>query len=318
LALVLIAAGVGKLLDRPGSRAALQDFGVPKRWSAAGGLLLPFFELAAAAALLIEPLARLGAGLGLLLLAAFCLGIANAMRQGREPDCHCFGQLHSEPAGPATIARNAALAVPAGLVLAEGPGDAPVLSGGDGAALVTVSALAAALGVASAVLLRENRRLRRRVALRDTPEPLDLGTAAPELRLRDTGGSTLGVSEVLDGERPAVLVFVQPDCGACRELVPRLERWRPALAEHLALVLISGPRSVGGPTPEEAGAAPHILWDVENAARNAYRLLGSPSAVKVDPDGTIASAPALGTEAIEALIRAARRRSRPAASRVAA
>ena len=33
------------------------------------------------------------------LLLAFVGGIAFNMARGNAPDCHCFGQLHSEPAG---------------------------------------------------------------------------------------------------------------------------------------------------------------------------------------------------------------------------
>ncbi|MGH7606652.1 MAG: MauE/DoxX family redox-associated membrane protein, partial [Gemmatimonadales bacterium] len=117
LALVFIAAGVGKLLDPVGSRRALRDFGVPRGWAGPGAWLLPIAELAAAAALLTQALARVGAVASLLLLAAFALGVANALRQGRAPDCHCFGQLHSAPAGRGTLVRNLALGVPAALVV---------------------------------------------------------------------------------------------------------------------------------------------------------------------------------------------------------
>jgi peroxiredoxin len=42
------------------------------------------------------------------------------MVRGRKPDCHCFGQLHSEPVGRQTLIRNAVLAAVAGLVVAWG------------------------------------------------------------------------------------------------------------------------------------------------------------------------------------------------------
>ena len=50
----------------------------------------------------------------------FVVGISINLARGRTPDCHCFGQLHSAPAGWKTLARNGVLAAVAGFVLWEG------------------------------------------------------------------------------------------------------------------------------------------------------------------------------------------------------
>src|SRR5690606_27067428 len=42
---------------------------------------------------------------------------------GRTPDCHCFGQLHSEPVGKATLLRNGALAAVALWIVGLGQDD---------------------------------------------------------------------------------------------------------------------------------------------------------------------------------------------------
>ena len=81
---------------------------MPARLAASAGPALPLAELAVAVALVIRPSARWGAPGALLLLPVFIAGVARAMSQGRTPDCHCFGQLHSEPAGRSTLIRNAA------------------------------------------------------------------------------------------------------------------------------------------------------------------------------------------------------------------
>lgn len=306
LALVFIAAAAGKLLDPAGTREALRDFGTPNRWIAPGAWLLPSLELLTAAALLTQPFARAGAGVGLVLLVVFALGVANALRQGRAPDCHCFGQLYSAPAGRATILRNVALAAPAGLVLIAGPGDA--LSGveGGGTALVAVGALAAALAVTTVVLLRENRRLR--LGGGETAGPaLDIGTPVPELRLQDAEGASLGLQDALSSDHSTVFVYVHPSCGPCEALVPHVERWRSALADSVELVLVSGLPSDGSAREESRTAGPHTLWDVDGVAPETYHLPGTPSAVVIDREGAIASAPVMGVEAIEALIRVARR-----------
>src|SRR5918996_1765177 len=124
LAGVFATAGVAKLLDLTGSRRALEDFGVPGRLARPGGVLLPLFEIAIAAALLFPSSARWGAFAAAGLLGAFIVVIANALAHGRAPDCHCFGQLHSEPAGWSTLARNGVLIALAGTVTAIGPGPA--------------------------------------------------------------------------------------------------------------------------------------------------------------------------------------------------
>jgi hypothetical protein len=309
LALVFIAAGVGKLLDRVGSIRALRAFGVPLRWARPGARVLPVVELATAAALLIQPLAVVGAALALVLLAAFSAGILRALRKGLTPDCHCFGQLHSAPAGHGTVLRNAALAVPASLVAVAGPSDALKGIGADGAALVTLVTLVAALTVATIALLRENRILREGGPA--GPQPLEIGDPVPALELRDPQGASLAIHDLVDAERPTVLVYVQPGCGPCKTLMPKLERWRPVLAERVKLLVVSGPPSSGEePTPNDLEAAPQTFWDMESAALARYRLPGTPAAMIIDPGPAIGSAPATGVDAVEALIRVAQRRRR--------
>jgi uncharacterized membrane protein YphA (DoxX/SURF4 family) len=117
LAGVFALAGVAKLSDLEGSRKAIIDFGLPAVLASPLALLLPLAELAVAAALIPASTAWWGA-LGLLML--FVVGISLNLARGRKPDCHCFGQLHSAPAGWKTLARNGVLAAVAGFVLWEG------------------------------------------------------------------------------------------------------------------------------------------------------------------------------------------------------
>jgi hypothetical protein len=102
----LVAAGA-KLVDSAGGQQALIGFGVPPRLATA----LPLAELAVALVLIPVPSAWLGAVGALSLLLLFVFAIA---------DCHCFGQLHSAPAGWSTLVRNAALAFIAGFIVLQG------------------------------------------------------------------------------------------------------------------------------------------------------------------------------------------------------
>ena len=300
VAAVFIVAGVGKLLDRPGSERSLVDFGVSLRLAGWAALALPAAELAVAAALLIGDSARWGAVASLLLLGAFIAGVIRALTRGVTPDCHCFGQLHSAPAGQSTILRNLVLAVPATVVAVGGPGDA--LTGLDSAqsVLIGLGALAFALAIAVIILVRVNQVLRRMIA----PEPLQVGTQAPDLRLETEAGEDIRLVDILADDRPTVLVFVAPECGPCQALMPQLARWQRSLAERLELVVISS-----SDEPIVGSEVPVTVRDPRAAAPVAYRVLGTPAAVLADSAGQIASAPATGSVTIEALIRVGLERS---------
>ncbi len=99
LAAVFLVAGLAKLADLAGSRQALRDFGVPTRLATPFGLLLPLAELAVVVALIPTVSAWWGALGALTLLLVFVGGISYNLARGRQPECHCFGQLHSAPAG---------------------------------------------------------------------------------------------------------------------------------------------------------------------------------------------------------------------------
>ena len=110
LAGVFLVAGVAKLADRAGSRQAIVDFGLPARLATPLGIVLPLAELAVAVALIPVSTAWWGALGALALLLLFTAGIGINLARGRQPECHCFGQLHSAPAGWSTLIRNGELA----------------------------------------------------------------------------------------------------------------------------------------------------------------------------------------------------------------
>lgn len=312
LASVFLVAAAGKLLDLAGSRRALEEFGVPARVAQLAGPALPLAELAVAVALLIRPTAIAGAVGALLLLAVFVAGVARAMSQGRAPDCHCFGQIHSEPAGPATLARNGVLAVPAVLILIAGRG--PSLDGGLASlngtqvALVATAVLALALALATAQLWGDTRRLRRELAsavAAKQPPGLPRGTAAPEFALTAVRGAAATLQDLRLPDRPTVLVFVSTRCGPCREMLPTLARWQDSLADAVSLpAIFSGDRAEIERLGEESGLSV-ILAQEGSEVFGAYALRATPSGVLVDANGVIAGTPAEGVPAIEALIRSA-------------
>src|SRR3954453_3821688 len=247
LAGVFIVAGVGKLLDRRGSRRALRDFGVPEPLTRFGATALPLAELATAAALLIQPAAPWGAVAALVLLVGFTIGIVNALARGRAPDCHCFGTVHSAPAGPSQVVRNGVLAAVAAVVVIEGAGSSTstLVPAKDGAAVIELllAVLALSLLVASLDLWRQRRGLReelttaRRIASA-IPPGLPVGALAPAFAARDTDGETFTLDDLRSRGRPVVLVFGAPGCGPCPTLAPDLRRWQETLADTVTVGLV--------------------------------------------------------------------------------
>ena len=323
LAAVFLIAAVGKLLDPSGTRRGLEEFGVPRRFVGAVALLLPAAELATAIALVLAPSARWGAIGALVLLCTFAIAVVRVMSQGRAPDCHCFGQLHSEPAGAGTLIRNLALALVAVLVIAQGPGPAldEALEGLDGAqiALVATAVLAVVLAVAVAQLWGERQRLARELAAATAAGALPglpPGTPAPGFALDAVRGTAGSLDDLLSDGTPAVLIFVSTTCAPCVQLLSTLSRWQDTLSPRLPIAAVFAGERAEIDRLSDEHALSLVLAEERNDTFERYRLRATPSAVLVGPDGVVGESPAEGQPAIETLIRAALARSAPAPSLV--
>ena len=109
LAAVFLVAGIGKVFDLKGAKEAMKGFGVPANLAPPAAYLLIAAEFAIAIFLIPTSTAWYAAIGAFLLLLTFIVGIAYNMSKGNHPDCHCFGQIHSEPAGWSTLIRNSIL-----------------------------------------------------------------------------------------------------------------------------------------------------------------------------------------------------------------
>ncbi|OAI38744.1 hypothetical protein AYO39_00775 [Actinobacteria bacterium SCGC AG-212-D09] len=308
LAVVFALAAVAKLFDLPGSRATLEQFGVPGALVRPAAIAVPALELAAAVLLVVAPTAQAGAALALILLVSFIAAIVLALRRGVAPNCHCFGQLHSQPAGRGTVARNAVLAATAAFVLAAGPG--PGVSwwashaSGTTVALVVVSLLVIVLISLALSLWRRNRLLTGAGQTSAAPAALAVGQAIPEVELVAADGTRVAAAQLLNDGRRAIFVFAAAGCEPCRELLPELARWREALRERLEIhVLAAGDEEQNRRLAAEHGIP--LLQDPDGAASRAFRVEATPAAVEIDALGRVAGPTALGQPAIEGLIRAA-------------
>src|SRR5215213_6251664 len=272
LAAVFIVAGLAKLSDLKGSRKAITDFGLPEVLASPLALLLPLAELGVGAALIPASSAWWGALGAVGLLVLFVVGISINLARGKKPDCHCFGQLHSAPAGWKTLARNGVLAAVAGFVLWEG------YDGGAGpSALAWLGALSTAqlLGLLGGLLvlallagqwtflvhlLRQNGRLLVRLEALEAslasgnhaapstngsaqpaqpPEGLPVGREAPQFSLQGLHGETLTLEALRSSGKPVMALFTDPGCGPCNALLPEVGRWQEEHAQKLTLALLS-------------------------------------------------------------------------------
>jgi len=332
LAGVFGLAAITKLADLTGSKDAMRKFGLPNRLAAPAGVALPLIELTIAILLLPLPTAWWGALAGLILMLAFIVGIGYTLSQGRTPDCHCFGQVYSEPVGKSTLIRNGVFAALAAVLVLLGPdGQGTSLVGwiddvstADRVLLILAALVLGTLAVIGWVmvqLLQQNGRLLMRIdalemaastggqipgaaAERADPIPagLPMGTNAPAFSLARLDGETVTLDSLRVGGRPVVLVFTDPGCGPCGALMPEIGRWQQEHAEVLTLALISrGTREANAARAGEHGIG-RVLLQQDREVSRAYQSLPTPSAVLILPDGTIGAPAALGSDAIRSLI----------------
>jgi thiol-disulfide isomerase/thioredoxin/uncharacterized membrane protein YphA (DoxX/SURF4 family) len=331
LALVLAVAGVAKLADRAGSRQGLTDFGVPAALAAPFGILLPLAELAVAIALIPLATAWWGALGALVLLLLFVAGISYNLARGRKPDCRCFGQLHSSPAGWKTLVRNGALAAVASLILWEGRdgvgasavgwigqlSTAPLLGLLGGLLVLTLLVAQFVQWWFLSRLLRQNGRLLVRLEALEgrvstdeaAPSPdvaqpgagLPVGTPAPAFGLSGLYGETLTLNSLRSAGKPVMLIFTDTACGACNALLPEIGRWQREYADKLTLSLVSRGDMQENRTKASEHGLTNVLLQEDWEVSEAYQVAGTPSAVIISPDDTVGSPVVAGVEAIRSL-----------------
>jgi hypothetical protein len=279
LGAVLLVSAVLKLVDGPGTRAALATYGVRSERAARvlWGLLVG-----------IELVLAVGVGAGLdgaayaaaALLAAFCAVQAAALMTGRAgAPCACFGArgtVSRGSVGRAALLAAAFAAVP--LLPRDDPSAEGWLAIGLAMALLGVVALA----VVVLALAREVGMLRLAV---DPRGALEVPHEGPEV-----GGRSALVARFGDDLRPGrigLAVFTSDGCGMCRSL-------EPAVAAF--------------------GRDPRVALRTFDEARDADAwtaadVPGSPFAVALDAGGTVLAKGTFNTGAqLESVLAAAERR----------
>jgi thiol-disulfide isomerase/thioredoxin/uncharacterized membrane protein YphA (DoxX/SURF4 family) len=321
---VFALAGIGKLLDLSGSEKAVKAFGTPPEFARFFAVAIPVAELIFAFCFLFPDTSWLGALGGLILLASFIGGMAWQMRQGNAPDCHCFGQIHSEPVGVKSLVRNIIFAALAIVLIFAGRANQGRPLGTTNREVgqnITLLLFALALVVVASYLKRlvdENKRLARRIELlelmdpggkpverseaSDPAESLPIGAPFPDFQLPDANGRIVTYEHVLAAGKPQMFFFVGPNCEPCKALLPDFEDWRKEFANSASLTFVSS-----GDVDANRGRfgdeiARTMLLQKNRELANVVLAKWTPSAIAVTRGGAIASHPAVGDMAIRDLM----------------
>jgi peroxiredoxin len=133
---------------------------------------------------------------------------------------------------------------------------------------------------------------------------LKAGTPAPVFQLPDLQGRMVSLQEYRG--RRVLLFFSDPQCGPCDELAPQLVRLhRERAHDGLGVIVVGrGSAEENRRKAEQHGMEfPVLLQDKKWKVSKQYDMLATPAAFLIAEDGMIAKEPAVGRDAIMALVR---------------
>jgi thiol-disulfide isomerase/thioredoxin len=129
------------------------------------------------------------------------------------------------------------------------------------------------------------------------PKP---GDPAPALTLNDVEGQAVRLNELTG--RDTLLLFWNPSCGYCQQMLPDLQGWASAPPPGAPQLVV-----VSSGSAQEARAMQlqaRVLLDPNHQAGPAIGAHGTPMAVLLDRSARVASEVAAGAQAVFALARA--------------
>ncbi|MFN4351859.1 MAG: MauE/DoxX family redox-associated membrane protein [Hylemonella sp.] len=333
LSAVFLMAGVLKLFNREDTAKNLLEFGAPEWLSRPGALALPLAEITVALALWPASTAQWGAAAALALLLLFMSAIGWNLLQGKKPECRCFGQVSAKPVGQSTLVRNGVLAAVAAFLLTT---DAPMADISDATTRVEfLQATTAALGLALLAglvagswlalnLMQQQGRLLLRLEMLEhqlatgnaqryqaptpaaAPAGLPVGSKAPGFELpRLLGEGTLSLGELLGLGRPVMLVFSDPQCGPCNQLMPAIAGWQKELAHKVTVAFVNRGDRTANEEKAKALGLKNVLLQAKDEVADRFEVYGTPSAVFIGADGLIQFPAASGSVPMESLFRQA-------------
>lgn len=126
---------------------------------------------------------------------------------------------------------------------------------------------------------------------------LSVGDDLPSLPLATLAGTTFAG---LPQGQEAILLFWSPSCGYCRRIAPEVLDWesnRPAGAPELLILSIGETEAI-----RAEGFQSTVLIDDGSNVRTRFGSRGTPSALRIDANGKIASPVAHGSDQVLAML----------------
>jgi thiol-disulfide isomerase/thioredoxin/uncharacterized membrane protein YphA (DoxX/SURF4 family) len=324
LAGIFGVAGVAKFLDQPGAEKAVTDFGVPAEFAKPAAYLLSTAEVLLALLLLFTTTSWLGALGALILLLIFIAGMIYQLASGKEADCHCFGQLHSERVSSKSLIRNVIFSALALFLVGQGSGRQGLSFTDDrmdfmqfAFGLIISGLLGAVIFYLKRISAQQTQILRRieildvisreggaveRQEAGDPNEGLPIGSPFPDFELPDLSGRVFSFEHLLAERKPTLFLFVAPTCSPCKALVPEIAEWESKLADKVNIVLISRGKADENREKFSISEKSRVLLQKDREVANLVHAKWTPTALFVDAAGNIASHIAAGDSAIRELV----------------
>ena len=129
---------------------------------------------------------------------------------------------------------------------------------------------------------------------------LEPGSPAPAFSALTLAGEIASLETLTASGKPSILLFTNTHCPPCRTLLPTVASWQRDLRDSLNVVL-----AMDGSVDEiraETLELENVLLDENRELYDAFRANGTPGAVLVAPDGTVASWVVSGVDWIEQLV----------------
>lgn len=316
---IFTLAVVGKLLDLEGAEKAVKDFGIPDALVKPSMWLLLIVEGVIGVMFLFTSTSWFAAAAAFGLLAFFIVGMTMQIRSGNASECHCFGQIHSEPVSYKSLTRNMIFAVMALVLTVSGQNQGMNIVSGDSTAVQTVVLLVlAVIAVAIVIYLKKiftqqiqiMRRLEiielisseggqvQRAEAGDPHDGLPIGAPFPAFTVEDAVGNVVTLQSFIGAVRPSVFFFVSPTCEPCKAMLPQIAAWRNELGDNVRFVFVSS--GTAADNVEKFGA--DVLLQSKREVADSVRARWTPTALFVRGDGTIGSHLFAGDRAIGELI----------------
>jgi peroxiredoxin len=124
-----------------------------------------------------------------------------------------------------------------------------------------------------------------------------VGAPAPALKLPDLSGQTVDLADFRG--RSTLILFWNPNCQYCQEMLPELKAWEAQRRNNWPQLLLVATGTAEANSA--AGLHAPIVLDQAFLVGRAFGVTGTPMAVLVDAQGNIASEIAAGAPAITAL-----------------